>query len=65
MIEVIPDWIKANSLKSPNGRNPVWNPTKRFAPKLRESYLQPYARNVRFLHNEMALSGRNLKENFQ
>lgn len=60
MVEVMPDWIKANSVKSSNGRNPIWNPTRRFAPKLRESNQQPYAHTVRFLHNEMTLAGESI-----
>lgn len=58
MVEVMPDWVKPNSVKSPTGRNPIWNPTRRFAPKLRENNQQPYARTVRFLHNEMTLAGK-------
>ncbi|XP_051162727.1 uncharacterized protein LOC127282500 isoform X2 [Leptopilina boulardi] len=60
MVEVMPDWVKPNSVKSPTGRNPIWNPTRRFAPKLRENNQQPYARTVRFLHNEMTLAGESI-----
>ncbi|XP_012288698.1 uncharacterized protein LOC105704225 [Orussus abietinus] len=41
-------------------RGPVWNPAKVIAPALRKKIQQPYARTVRFLHNEITLSGESI-----
>ncbi|XP_017893081.1 uncharacterized protein LOC108632797 [Ceratina calcarata] len=43
-----------------NYRSPLWNPTRRLAPKLREKIQQPYAHTIRFLHNEMTLAGESI-----
>ena len=55
--EVKPESWKPNCMNVPNFRSPLWNPTRHLAPKLREKIQQPYAHTVRFLHNEMTLTG--------
>ncbi|XP_006619371.1 uncharacterized protein LOC102678039 isoform X2 [Apis dorsata] len=58
--EVKPESWKPNCMNVPNFRSPLWNPTRRLAPKLREKIQQPYAHTVRFLHNEMTLTGESI-----
>ncbi|KOC61593.1 DDB1- and CUL4-associated factor 15 [Habropoda laboriosa] len=60
MEEVKPESWKPNCMNVPNFRSPLWNPTRRLAPKLREKIQQPYAHTVRFLHNEMTLAGESI-----
>ncbi|XP_076653216.1 uncharacterized protein LOC143359266 isoform X2 [Halictus rubicundus] len=60
MEEVKPESCKPNCINVPNFRIPLWNPTRRLAPKLREKIQQPYAHTVRFLHNEMTLAGESI-----
>ncbi|XP_029052296.1 uncharacterized protein LOC114880452 [Osmia bicornis bicornis] len=60
MEEVKPESWKPNCIDVPNFRTPLWNPTRRLAPKLREKIQQPYAHTVRFLHNEMTLMGESI-----
>lgn len=59
--EVKTESWKPNFMNVPNFRSPLWNPTRRLAPKLREKIQQPYAHTVRFLHNEMTLAGKRSK----
>lgn len=49
--------VKSKFIDESDFHSPLWNPTKKIAPKLREKIQQPYARAVRFLHNEMTLAG--------
>ncbi|XP_020722905.1 uncharacterized protein LOC126925373 isoform X2 [Bombus affinis] len=58
--EVKTESWKPNCMNVPNFRSPLWNPTRRLAPKLREKIQQPYAHTVRFLHNEMTLAGESI-----
>ncbi|XP_015592015.2 uncharacterized protein LOC107266235 isoform X2 [Cephus cinctus] len=58
MAEVKPKSSKP--LKVPHFRSPLWNPTKLMAPQMREKIQQPYARAVRFLHNDMTLAGESI-----
>ncbi|KZC11406.1 DDB1- and CUL4-associated factor 15 [Dufourea novaeangliae] len=60
MEEVKPESWKPNCMNVPNFRSPLWNPTRRLAPKLREKIQQPYSHTVRFLHNEMTLAGESI-----
>ncbi|XP_076235668.1 uncharacterized protein LOC143180032 [Calliopsis andreniformis] len=60
MEEVKPESSKPSCMNVPNFRSPLWNPTRRLAPKLREKIQQPYAHTVRFLHNEMTLTGESI-----
>ncbi|XP_066583964.1 uncharacterized protein [Prorops nasuta] len=58
--EVKPESWKASDIDTPQFRSPLWNPTRLMAPRLREKIQQPYARAVRFLHNEMTLAGESI-----
>ncbi|XP_053989289.1 uncharacterized protein LOC128881898 [Hylaeus volcanicus] len=60
MEEVKPESWKSNCTNVPNFRSPLWNPTRRLAPKLREKIQQPYAHTVRFLNNEMSIAGESI-----
>lgn len=62
MEEVKPESFKQSLTDVPNFRSPLWNPTRRLAAQLREKIQQPYAHTVRFLHNEMSLTGWYLPE---
>lgn len=57
MEEVKPESCKPTITNIPNFRSQLWNPTRRLATQLREKIQQPYAHTVRFLHNEMSLTG--------
>lgn len=60
MEEVKPESWKLTLTNVPNFRSQLWNPTRRLAMQLREKIQQPYAHTVRFLHNEMSLTGQYL-----
>ncbi|XP_032684864.1 uncharacterized protein LOC116850557 [Odontomachus brunneus] len=60
MEEVKPESFKQSHTDVPNFRSQLWNPTRRLAAQLREKIQQPYAHTVRFLHNEMSLTGESI-----
>lgn len=56
MKEVKPDPLRT---EKPSMECPTvpWNPTKLIASQMREKIQQPYARRIRYLSNELTLSG--------
>lgn len=54
--EVKPDPIRLDKCHMGSPAEP-WNPTKLIAPQMRQKIQQPYARRIRYLSNELTLSG--------